>query len=341
MSKDLAIVILNWNGLKHLKTYIPSVVNHSGNTRVILADNNSTDDSVEYIKTNYPTIEIVKNESNGGFAKGYNDALKKVDAKYLCLLNSDVEVTPNWTEAPLKLLVDNPLVAITQPKIKSYHNKEYFEYAGAGGGFIDSLGYPFCRGRIFNSLEKDLGQYDDVKDIFWATGACMFIKSDIFNDLGGFDENYFAHMEEIDLCWRAKNKGYEIKYTGESTVYHLGGGTLSNINPKKTFLNFRNSLLTLFKNEPQQTKRKVIFLRMVLDGVAGIKFLLEGKPKHLIAILKAHASYYQLKKHYQRSSKESHPEPSNRYQGLVISEHFIKGIKQFNQLKKGFSRSTK
>ncbi len=341
MSQDLAIVILNWNGLKHLKTYIPSVVKHSGDARVILADNASTDESVAYIKSHYPTIEVVENDSNGGFAKGYNDALKKIDAKYLCLLNSDVEVTANWTQAPLQLLIDNPSVAITQPKIKSYLEKDRFEYAGAAGGFIDRLGYPFCRGRIFNSLEKDQGQYDDVIDIFWATGACMFIKSDTFKELGGFDENYFAHMEEIDLCWRAKNKGYEIKYTGQSTVYHLGGGTLSNINPKKTFLNFRNSLLTLYKNEPLHSKQRVIFLRMILDGVAGIKFLLEGKPKHLIAILKAHASYYRLKKHYQLHSQESFAIPNNRYQGLVISEHFLKGVKQFDQLKKGFSRSTK
>tara|TARA_R110002049_G_scaffold197096_2_gene366765 strand:+ start:2023 stop:3048 length:1026 start_codon:yes stop_codon:yes gene_type:complete len=339
MSKDLAIVILNWNGKKHLETYIPSVVKNSGNSRVILADNASTDDSINFIKKNYPTIEIVENTENGGFAKGYNEALKNVDATYYCLLNSDVEVTPGWTETPIKVLQENSDVAICQPKIKDYLNKDYFEYAGAGGGFIDQLGYPFCRGRIFNSLEKDTGQYDDECEIFWATGACMFIKSAIFHELNGFDANYFAHMEEIDLCWRIKNRGYKIKYNGNSTVYHLGGGTLSNINPKKTFLNFRNSLLTLYKNEPKESKSSVIFKRMVLDGIAGVKFLLEGKPKHLMAILKAHQSYYQLKKDYKKVAAISFQKTPDRYQGLVIVEHFLKGKKYFNQLKKGFSFS--
>lgn len=339
MSKELAIVILNWNGIKHLKTYIPSVVEFSGDSRIILADNASDDESVAFIQTNYPNIEIVQNTENGGFAKGYNDALKKVDATYYCLLNSDVEVTEGWTSSPIEILSTNKDVAICQPKIKSYLNKEYFEYAGAAGGFIDQLGYPFCRGRLFNSLEKDTGQYNDEYEIFWATGACMFIKSAVYHELNGFDANYFAHMEEIDLCWRAKNKGYTIKYTGKSTVYHLGGGTLSSISPRKTFLNFRNSLLTLYKNEPRATKHSVIFKRMVLDGVAGIKFLLEGNPKHFLAILKAHKSYYKLKRQYNQASSISYPNPDNRYTGLIIVEHFLKGKKTFNQLKKGFSFS--
>ncbi len=339
MSKELAIVVLNWNGIKHLKTYIPSVIAFSGDSRIILADNASDDESVAYIKTNYPNIEIVQNTENGGFAKGYNDALKKVDATYYCLLNSDVEVTEDWTNSPIEILRSNKNVAICQPKIKSYLNREYFEYAGAAGGFIDQLGYPFCRGRLFNSLEKDNGQYDDEYEIFWASGACMFIKSAVYHELNGFDANYFAHMEEIDLCWRAKNKGYTIKYTGNSTVYHLGGGTLSSISPRKTFLNFRNSLLTLYKNEPKASKHSVIFKRMVLDGVAALKFLLEGKPKHFLSVLKAHNSYYKLKRKYKHVSLIAQPYPGNRYSGLIIVEHFLKGKKVFNQLKKGFSFS--
>ena len=335
MSQDLAIVILNWNGQHHLKTYLPSVVKNYGNARIIVADNNSSDDSIKFIQENFPTVEIIRNESNGGFAKGYNDALQKVDSTYYCLLNSDVEVTPGWTVSPYKLLTENNQIAVCQPKIKSYLKKTHFEYAGAAGGFIDNLGYPFCRGRIFNELEEDLNQYNDDVEIFWATGACMFMRSEVFHQLNGFDPNYFAHMEEIDLCWRIKNKGFQVWYTSNSTVYHLGGGTLSNLNPKKTFLNFRNSLLTLYKNEPAETKK--IFYRLVLDGIAGVKFLLEGRPKHLFAILKAHASFYHVKKKYPKDLKETITSPSKQYNGSIISEHFIKGIKQFNQLKKGFS----
>ena len=213
MSKDLAIVILNWNGINHLKTFLPSVIKNSSAHRVVLADNASTDESIEYVTTHFPTVEIVENQENGGFAKGYNDALKKIDATYYCLLNSDVEVTPGWTNHPLKLLQSDANIAVCQPKIMDYTNRNYFEYAGAGGGFIDQLGYPFCRGRIFNTLEVDKNQYDDTVEIFWATGACMFIKADCFHKIGGFDASYFAHMEEIDLCWRLKNENYKIFYT--------------------------------------------------------------------------------------------------------------------------------
>ena len=227
----IAIVILNWNGEALLERYLPSVIANSPEGTVYVADNASSDGSVDFLKREYPQVKIVQNSSNGGFAKGYNDSLKHIDADIYCLLNSDVEVTPNWLEPVLKLFEEREDVGIVQPKILDLMNKEYFEYAGAAGGFIDMLGYPFCRGRIFQSLEKDQGQYNDVSEIFWATGACLFIRQEIFHELGGFDEDYFAHQEEVDLCWRAKNKGHKVYYVGQSHVFHLGGSTLSNMNP--------------------------------------------------------------------------------------------------------------
>lgn len=287
----VAIVILNWNGKKLLEQFLPFVIEHSKEAAIYVADNASTDDSVNYIKTTFPTITIVQNKENGGYAKGYNDALKNIEADVFCLLNSDVEVTPNWLTPVIKTFKTQDSTAIIQPKILDYNNKTYFEYAGAAGGFIDKYAYPYCRGRIFNTLEKDQGQYNDTSEIFWASGACLFIRAKLFRALNGFDESFFAHMEEIDLCWRAKNNGYHIKYVGASTVYHVGGATLKNTNPKKTFLNFRNSLFTLTKNANGFILGKV-FIRLILDGIAALKFLLEFKPKHTLAILKAHFSYY-------------------------------------------------
>ncbi|WP_396601227.1 glycosyltransferase family 2 protein [Algibacter sp. R77976] len=287
----LAIVILNWNGKKLLDQFLPSVIQHSQGADIYVADNASTDDSIAFINSNYPTITVIQNKENGGYAKGYNDALKTVEADVFCLLNSDVEVSPNWLEPVLETFKANPKTAIIQPKILDYKNKAYFEYAGAAGGFIDKYGYPYCRGRIFETIEKDEGQYNDTTEIFWATGACLFIKSKLYKDLNGFDEHFFAHMEEIDLCWRAKNLGHSIKYVGTSKVYHVGGATLNETNPKKTYLNFRNSLITLTKNANGFVLGK-LFVRLILDGIAGIKFLFALKPKHFIAILKAHFSYY-------------------------------------------------
>lgn len=287
----LAIVILNWNGEKVLEQFLPSIIQHSDSADIYIADNASTDGSIFFIESNYPTIKIINNNENGGYAKGYNDALKTIEADVFCLLNSDVEVTKNWLIPIIKTFKEDSNTAIIQPKILDYNKKEYFEYAGAAGGFIDKYGYPYCRGRIFDTLEKDQGQYNDTSEIFWASGACLFIRSNVFKTLNGFDENYFAHMEEIDLCWRAKNSGYTIKYVGTSTVYHVGGATLKNTNPKKTFLNFRNSLLTLTKNADGFIIGK-IFIRLVLDGIAAIKFLFEFKPLHTLAVIKAHFSYY-------------------------------------------------
>jgi len=292
--KKIAIVILNWNGVQLLEQFLPSVVKYSPEATVYVADNASTDESIAFIKNNYPTIRIVQNKTNQGFAGGYNESLQHVDADFFALVNSDIEVTENWLKPILQTFEAEPETAIIQPKILDYKRKDYFEYAGAGGGFIDQFGYPFCRGRIFDTLEKDNGQYNDKKEIFWASGACLFIRSSVYKELKGFDEDFFAHQEEIDLCWRATNRGYKIKYNSESTVYHVGGATLQQANPQKTFLNFRNSLLMLTKNLPQETLFQIIIIRMLLDGIAGIKFIIGGQFSHCLAVIRAHFSFYRL-----------------------------------------------
>ena len=287
----LAIVILNWNGKKLLEQFLPSIIEYSKEATIYAADNASTDESVDYIKTHFPSIQIIKNKENGGFAKGYNEALQQIDAEVFCLLNNDVEVTANWLIPVLDTFQNEDNTAIIQPKILDYKRKDYFEYAGAGGGFIDKFGYPYCRGRIFNTIEKDNGQYNYTDDIFWASGACLFVRSNVFKTLKGFDEAFFAHMEEIDFCWRAKNLGYSIKYVGASTIFHVGGATLSNTSPKKTYLNFRNSLYTLVKNASGNLLY-LVFVRLILDGIAGMKFLFELKPQHTLAIVKSHLTFY-------------------------------------------------
>ena len=255
-----AIVILNWNGQKLLEQFLPSVVNFSlDEATIYIADNASTDDSVSYVKTHFPSVKIIKNSQNGGYSKGYNDALKTIDADIYCLLNSDVEVTENWLKPITEAFRNDINTAIIQPKLLDFKEKTKFEYAGAGGGFIDIFGYPYCRGRIFNYLETDHGQFDDETEIFWASGACLFIRSTVYHEVGGLDEDYFAHQEEIDLCWRTQNLGYKVKYVGSSSVYHVGGATLKETNPHKTFLNFRNSLLNVVKNVPKERFLFVIF----------------------------------------------------------------------------------
>ncbi len=327
----VAVVILNWNGQKLLEQFLPSVIEYSQDATVYVADNASTDDSVSFVKANFPSVKIIQNTENGGYAKGYNDALKHVNEDIYCLLNSDIEVTQNWLTPILDTFQNQPNTAIIQPKLLDFKNKEYFEYAGAAGGFIDKFGYPYCRGRIFNTLEKDEGQYNDTTDIFWSSGACLFIRNQVFEELNGLDEAFFAHMEEIDLCWRAKNLGYNIKYVGNSNVFHVGGATLKNSNPKKTFLNFRNSLFTIVKNA-HSNLFFLIFTRLVLDGVAGVKFLFEFKFAHIIAIIKAHFSFYshlptllkqrkslsQIKKHYTVTS--------------IVWSYFVNKKKRFNSL---------
>ena len=290
----IAVVILNWNGKRLLETFLPSVIKFSEEAVIYVADNASTDDSVAFLKTNFPMVKIIQNKENFGFAKGYNEALKDVDAQIYALVNSDIEVTENWLKPIIKTFDDEAKTAIIQPKILDYKDKNYFEYAGAAGGFIDQFGYPFCRGRIFKTVEKDNHQYDDNCEIFWASGACFFTRKNVFDELKGFDEDFFAHQEEIDLCWRAFNKNYETKYIFSSVVYHIGGATLSQGNPQKTYLNFRNSLLMLTKNLPRSEMMKVLIIRMILDSFAGFQFLSDGKFKHFFAILKAHFSFYKM-----------------------------------------------
>lgn len=303
--KKIAVVILNWNGVKLLEQFLPSVAQFSPEATIYVADNASTDESVQFVKNNYPDIKIIQNPSNKGFAGGYNEALQEVKEEIYALVNSDIEVTENWLIPILETFNAEPETAIIQPKILDFKNKDYFEYAGAGGGFIDQFGYPFCRGRIFDTLEKDNGQYNDKTEIFWASGACFFIRSEVYKETKGFDEDFFAHQEEIDLCWRIINKDYKIKYCSESIVYHVGGATLQQSNPKKTFLNFRNSLLMLTKNLPQDTLFQILIIRMLLDGVAGVKFILNGQFAHCWAIIKAHFSFYSaFMKNYKKREKK-------------------------------------
>ena len=330
----VAIVILNWNGEDLLNNFLPSVMQYSDGAEIYVADNASTDGSVNFLIANYPSIKIIQNTSNGGFAKGYNDALKYVDADLFCLLNSDVEVTENWLNPIKKAFRELPEVSIIQPKILDLKRKDYFEYAGAAGGFIDRLGYPFCRGRIFQALEKDVGQYDDTREIFWATGACMFIKPEVFNQLGGFDEDYFAHQEEVDLCWRAKNNGHKVYYVGQSKVYHLGGSSLSNMNPQKTYLNFRNSLFSITKNLPRGKALLIIGARLLLDGIAALRFIFQLKFSHCFAILRAHLSFYrQFRKMNKKREKANFILKYYTTKSIVWS-HFVHHVKKFNVLVK-------
>ena len=290
----IAVVILNWNGVQLLEQFLPSIVKNSPEATVYLADNASTDDSISFVLANFPSVKIIKNSSNLGFAGGYNEALKQIDAPIYALINSDIEVTENWLKPIIDTFEKEPKTAIIQPKILDYKNIAYFEYAGAAGGFIDKYGYPYCRGRIFETIEKDNGQYDDNCEIFWASGACFFIRSSVYHELNGFDADFFAHQEEIDLCWRAFNKGHKTVYNYKSVVYHVGGATLQQGNPRKTFLNFRNSLLMLTKNLPKEKLYSILFYRMLLDGIAAIQFIFKGKFSHFTAVLKAHLSFYSL-----------------------------------------------
>lgn len=329
-----AIVILNWNGQKLLAQFLPSVVNFSSKLAdIYIADNASSDTSLKFIKEKFPTVKIIENSINGGYAKGYNDALQNIDADIYCLLNSDIEVTENWIPPILEVFKNEEKTAIVQPKILDFKDKTKFEYAGAAGGFIDLYGYPYCRGRVFNSLEKDNFQFNDTKDIFWASGACLFIRSKIYHQIHGLDEDYFAHQEEIDLCWRTQNAGYKVKYVGNSLVYHVGGATLQETNPQKTYLNFRNSLLNVVKNVPKKWFLFVIFSRLVLDGIAGIKFLLELRPVHTLAILKAHLSFYKNFFKFLGKRKKLQKKQDYNLHTSIVWQYFVLGRKKFEELK--------
>lgn len=288
----VAIVILNWNGKNWLEKFLPYTLNYSQEADVYVIDNASTDDSIDYLKRLFPTVKIIQNSSNSGFAKGYNEGLKSIKADIYCLLNSDVEVTENWISPIIKLFSENPDIAAIQPKILDYNQKNKFEFAGAGGGLLDNLGYPYCRGRIFDDIETDNGQYDDETEIFWASGCSLFIRSEDFWKMNGFDERFFAHQEEIDLCWRLKNAGRKIFYTGKSKVFHVGGGTLNKQNPQKTYLNFRNNLTMMLKNLPPWKVFFILLFRLNLDGYAAFYLAYKNGWKHLWAVFKAHVGFY-------------------------------------------------
>lgn len=332
MADSVAVVILNYNGRNYLEQFLPNVIHNSIPYEVIIADNASTDDSVNYLKSQFPDIKCIEIPENLGYAGGYNYALKQIKTDFYILLNSDVETTPDWINPVISLMQQNEKTVACQPKIKSYHNKELFEYAGAAGGFLDHLGYPFCRGRIFSHLERDQGQYDNNIPVFWATGACLFVKAKAFHALGGLDENFFAHMEEIDFCWRAKNAGKEIYYCGESTVYHVGGGTLKAESPFKTYLNFRNNWLLLYKNLNKEEFKSIRQRRKRLDILAAIQFIAKGKKANSNAILKAHRDFKEMKKEYNHNQQQGlrHAEI---FKESIIKTFFVKGKKRFSDLK--------
>lgn len=331
----VALVILNWNGKEYLQKFIPSVISSSyPNLKIIVGDNASSDESVNYLRDNFPTIRIIQNDKNYGFAEGYNRILAQLEADYFVLLNSDVEVESNWIEPIIKLMQSDKKIAAAQPKLLSYTNKHLFEYAGAAGGLLDIFGYPFCRGRIFDTLEVDAGQYNTTTEIFWASGAAFFIKKKYWDEVGGFDSIFFAHMEEIDLCWRLKNKGYKIMYCPDSTVYHVGGGTLRAEHPYKTYLNFRNNLIMLWKNLPLSQFLLIISIRFWLDLISLIKYLLAGKLKNAMAISKAHCHF--LRSIFQ--GKHTITRDVSRFNAVgvfnksIALKHFIRKVKHFSDL---------
>ena len=330
-----AVVVLNWNGKAWLEKFLPTLVKYSQEATVFVADNASTDDSVDFVKNNFPNVKIIINHTNGGYSKGYNDSLKQIDAEYFVLINSDIEVTVDWLSPIIDLMDSDKKIAACQPKLLDYNNRNTFEYAGASGGFIDNLGYPFCRGRIFDDLEQDNGQYNDAIEVFWATGACLFVRASHFNEIDGLDEDFFAHQEEIDLCWRLKNKGYKIMVQPKSVVYHVGGGTLNTGSPFKTHLNFRNNLFMLFKNLPTFSLFIIIPTRLVLDGIAVLTFLNKEKGlQHVLAIAKAHFIFYfeipklmvKRQKIIQRSSL------IGKINLSILVNNKLKGVNKFSDL---------
>lgn len=336
MEPSVAVVILNWNGKTLLEQFLPSVVKSVyPNLQLIVGDNASTDDSIAFIKSNYPQIRTIENDKNYGFAEGYRKILSQVNADYFVLLNSDVEVPANWIQPVIDLMQTDAKIAVAQPKIKWQKDKAQFEYAGAAGGYLDLHGFPFCRGRLFDTVETDHGQYNDPQEIFWASGAALFIKSAQWNEVGGLDPDFFAHMEEIDLCWRLKNLGYKIMYCPDAEVYHVGGGTLSATNPYKNYLNFRNNLIILQKNLPLGDAYPRIFIRMCIDFVAWIHFLLQGKTDFAFSINKAH--YHFLKTLGKNGRKRTNQQISfnkqkGQYPSSIVYAYFIKKIRFFSQL---------
>ncbi|MDR0836160.1 MAG: glycosyltransferase family 2 protein [Tannerella sp.] len=334
-----SVVILNWNGEKLLEQFLPSVIANTPAeiAEIVVADNGSTDNSRSLLKEKFPAVKLIFLDKNYGFAGGYNKAIEFVDSEYVVLLNSDVEVTPDWIEAPLKILDNEANIAAVQPKVLSQRNKDFFEYAGAAGGFMDKYGYPFCRGRIFSEVEKDTGQYDTETDILWATGACLFIRTEVYKKEGGLDANFFAHQEEIDMCRRLRSRGYRIVYTPQSVVYHVGGATLTVENPHKTFLNFRNNLLMLYKNLSDKELKPVMRVRYWFDRIAALQFFIAGHPKNATAVFRARREFKHLKESYLEIRKTNlektvcHPIPEILQKSLLL-QFYVKGKKRFSEI---------
>ncbi|MEQ7802574.1 glycosyltransferase family 2 protein [Pedobacter sp. ASV1-7] len=333
---SVAVVILNWNGKALLEQFMPGVIKSVyPNLQLIVGDNNSTDDSVAFLKANYPQVRIIVNDHNYGFAEGYGKVLDQVEADYYVLLNSDVEVPENWIQPVIDAMEVDSNIAVAQPKIKWQKNKSQFEYAGAAGGYLDLHGFPFCRGRLFDTVEIDTNQYEDQREIFWASGAALFVRSKCWKEVGGLDPDFFAHMEEIDLCWRLKNLGYKVIYCPKAEVYHVGGGTLNANNPYKTYLNFKNNLVIMQKNLPLNDAYSRIFIRMSLDFIAWIHFLLQGKSDFAWAINKAHYHFLQnlSRNGKKRTAKQiDFLKHTGQYPSSIVWAYFIKKIRFFSQL---------
>lgn len=335
---NVAVVILNFNGKSFLQQFLPTLISYSQGAKIVVGDNGSTDGSADFVKTEFPSIEVISLQENKGFCGGYNAILKVVQSKYYVLVNSDIEVTKNWLTPVIEMMESDPTIAAAQPKILSQRAKNKFEYAGAAGGKIDALAYPFCRGRIFDSIEEDKNQFDDVVEIFWATGACLFVRADRYHEMGGLDEDFFAHMEEIDLCWKLSRVGHRIFYNGKSTVYHVGGGTLSASNPRKTYFNFRNGLSLLVKHQPISSLLWKFPLRILLDWTAALHFLAHGSGVHAKAVVIAHLSFLRRFRHEMKKRAETARQISNFnvatiYQGLIVFDYFVAGKKNYNDLK--------
>lgn len=338
-----AVVILNWNGIRYLKMFLAQVIENtaSDETAIYVADNGSTDGSPDWIASSHRDVRLIRLDKNYGFAGGYNLALKQIDARYYVLLNSDIEVTGGWLQPLVRHMDSNPDVASCQPKVLSYKRKDHFEYAGAAGGFIDRLGYPLCRGRILYEVEKDTGQYDSQADVFWSTGACMIVRSDAWAKCGGFDADFFAHMEEIDLCWRFHRLGYRVSYLPQSVIYHVGGGALPYNSPFKTFLNFRNSLFLLYKNLPDEKLSQTLLVRKMLDAVAALFFLFKGQFRSAWSVFKAHIDYYRNSGKLKEKRKAVRMLGTNESSGLllnksVVFEFYIRKHRTFRSLKANF-----
>jgi GT2 family glycosyltransferase len=336
---SVAVVILNWNGKSFLEKFLPSVCRSTyGNLELYVADNASTDDSVAFTREHFPQVKIIQNQSNSGFAGGYNEALQHVQADIYVLLNQDVEVEPGWIEPVIAQMEQQPDIVACQPKLRAYADREEFEYAGAAGGWMDILGYTFCRGRILYTTEKDSGQYDDVQDVFWATGAALFIRSSSFHEVGGFDASFFAHMEEVDLCWRLQRAGYRISYCPGSTVYHVGGGSLPQGNPRKLYLNFRNNLMMLWKNLHPADRWIILTQRVFLDLLAAVKSLVAGKPRDMAAIFRAYRDYIRWKRQYDPSEdklpRKKLLQMEGVFHGIMIWRYYFLGRKKFSDLER-------